>query len=187
MCIVVQSVFKCCLFAWGGRVFHYFIKHQIWVCNTRWFPHCKWRLDAQGPGGCNCNHTPRRKNTHRSTNPQPSHEQPPPPSASPVWDLKCNKWPQNVIKVLSVIFYTTCHTEARSSVEVIWKPWKGVDTLNQESRGREGNQEKHYSTRTGRHAKKALSSTQTQCRHLPWPACNMHRSNIVLDRNLPAC
>ena len=113
--------------------------------------------------------------------------QPQPPPVRPAWDLKCNKWPQNVIKVLSVIFYTTCHTEARSSVEVIWKPWKGVGTLNQESRGREGNQEKHYSTRTGRHAKKALSSTQTQCRHLPWPACNMHRSDILLDRNLPAC
>ena len=46
----------------------------------------------------------------------------------------------------------------------------GGETLNQESGGREGNQEKRYSTRTERQAKKALSSTQTQCRHLLWPA-----------------
>ena len=32
------------------------------------------------PGGCNCNNTPRRKNIHRPTNPQPSHE---PPCAHP--------------------------------------------------------------------------------------------------------
>ena len=32
-----------------------------------------------GQGGCNRNYTLRRKNTHRPTSPQPSHEQTPPP------------------------------------------------------------------------------------------------------------
>ena len=44
----------------------------------------------------------------------------------------------------------------------------GGRTLDQESGGREGNQEKHYTTRTEHHANKASSTTQTQRRHLPW-------------------
>ena len=63
---------------------------------------------------------------------------------------------------------STHHNEARNLVEVIWKPQEGGRTLDQESGGREGNQEKHYATRTEHHANKASSRTQTQCRHLPW-------------------
>ena len=53
-------------------------------------------------------------------------------------------------------------------MEVTWKPQEGGRALDQEIGGREGNQEKHYVTRTEHHAKKASSTTQTQRRHLPW-------------------
>ena len=85
---------------------------------------------------CNCNYTAKRKNTHRPTNPQPGHE---PPHAQP----------------RPVPHYSTCHTVASSPVEVkCTNPWnkgkknpgKEGETLNQESRGREGNQEKRYAT-----------------------------------------
>ena len=64
-------------------------------------------------------------------------------------------------------------------------PGKEGENLNQESRGREGNQEKCYATRmpchaVPRNANKALSTTQTKCRH-------MCLSNILQDRNLPPC
>ena len=105
---------------------------------------------------CNCNYNPRRKNTHRPTNPQPSHE---PPRPAP--------------------HYSTRHTEARSPVEIKWtnprnnektktttKTEKEGETLTQESGGREGNQEKRSATGTPRHANKASSTTQTQRRHM---------------------
>ena len=44
--------------------------------------------------------------------------------------------------------YSTRHTEARSSVEVKWKTPRRGETLNQESGGRKGNQEKWYYNRT---------------------------------------
>ena len=56
--------------------------------------------------------------------------------------------------------YSTCHTVASSPVEVkCTNPWnkgkknpgKEGETLNQESRGREGNQEKRYATEAPRH------------------------------------
>ena len=51
-----------------------------------------------GAKGYNSNHTPRQKNTHRPTNPQPSYEPPSPPP-----------------------YYSTRHTEARNSVKVEWQ------------------------------------------------------------------
>ena len=44
---------------------------------------CPW---ASYTGGCNCNHTPRQKNTHRPTNLQPSHQPPhtQPPTIAPI-------------------------------------------------------------------------------------------------------
>ena len=88
-------------------------------------------MGAHGPGGCYHNYTPRRKNTHRHTNLRPAPH------------------------------YSTCHTEARSPVEIKCtnprnkekNPGKEGETLNQEEEGgREGNQEKPYATRTSRHA-----------------------------------
>ena len=46
------------------------------------------------------------------------------------------------------------------------KPERGGETLNQESGGREGKQDKRYVTRTRRHANKASSTTQTQRRQM---------------------
>ena len=68
-------------------------------------------------------------------------------------------------------YYSTRHTEARSPVEVKrTKPSKQTrkegETLNQESGGRKGNQEKRCATRTPRHANKASSTTQTQRRYI---------------------
>ena len=117
-------------------------------------PALQVEVTCPGARGCNNNHTPRRKNTHRPTNPQPSHESPslPPPP-----------------------YYSTRHTEARNSVKVEWQKKKtkprgggGGKTLNQRKRRGE-DQEKRYATRTERHANKASSATQTQHRHLPWP------------------
>ena len=106
---------------------------------------------------CDCNYIPKRKNTHshRPTNPQPSHE--PTPTQPPS--------------------YSTHHTEARSPVKVRCtnpqnkgkkNPRKEGETLNQESRGREGSQEKCYATRTPCHTNKAQSKTQTKCRHMAY-------------------
>ena len=60
-----------------------------------------------------------------------------------------------------------------SPVEVKWtNPWNKEkkpgrrETLNQESGGREGNQEKRYTTAMPRNANKALSTMQTQRRHM---------------------
>ena len=41
------------------------------MINNYYCPRRKWKLVAHGPGGCNRNDTPRRKNTHRPTNQQP--------------------------------------------------------------------------------------------------------------------
>ena len=54
-------------------------------------------------------------------------------------------------------------------VEVKWKKPKrggGGETLNQESGGKEGNQEKCYTTRRPRHTNTASSTRQTQRRHM---------------------
>ena len=84
-----------------------------------------------GQGAATTITPPRRKNTHRHTNLRPAPH------------------------------YSTCHTEARSPVEIKCtnsrnkekNPGKEGETLNQEEEGgREGNQEKPYATRTSRHA-----------------------------------
>ena len=113
-------------------------------------PALQVEVACPGAKGYNSNHTPRQKNTHRPTNPQPSYEPPAP-------------------------YYSTRHTEARNSVKVEWQKKKtkprgggGGKTLNQRKRTGE-DQEKRYATRTERHANKASSATQTQHRHLPWP------------------
>ena len=46
--------------------------------------------------------------------------------------------------------------------------------------------EKCCATRKECHVNKALSKTQTQCRHLPWPA-HVQKRHTELDRNLPPC
>ena len=67
--------------------------------------------------------------------------------------------------------YSTRHTEARSPVEVKWTNPRNEgkntgtegETLNQESGGREGNQEKRYATRRSRHA--TLTKLRVQREH----------------------
>ena len=72
-----------------------------------------------------------------------------------------------------VPYYSTRHTETRRPVKVIIimnKPPKqrkknqgGEETLDQESSGRERNQEKKYATRTPRHANKARRHMACAC------------------------
>ena len=78
--------------------------------------------------------------------------------------------------------YGTHHTEARSLVEVKWtNPWNKEkkpgrrETLNQESGGREGNQEKRYATLLQCHA--MLTNLRVQCKHNvgTWPAHALKR------------
>ena len=93
---------------------------------------------------------------------QPATQSLAPPPPRPAWDLKYNKGSK------CNLLYHLSHWGQKlsgSNMKTL-----GGGTLNQESGGREGNQEKCYSTRTDCQAKKALSSTQTQCRHLLWPA-----------------
>ena len=79
--------------------------------------------------------------------------------------------------------YSTRRPEARSPVEVKWtnprnkekKNEKKGETLNQESGGMEGNQEKRYATRTPRHATPrhaTLTKLRVQRKHNvgTWPA-----------------
>ena len=103
-----------------------------------------------GQGGCNLNYTPRRRNTHRPTNSQPSHRPP-----APIPPL-----------------YHPSHLGQKPSGSKMNKPpkqgkktGKEGETLNSRKR-REENQEKRYATRTPRHANKAPSTTQTQPRHM---------------------
>ena len=103
-----------------------------------------------GQGGCNLNYTPRRRNTHKPTNSQPSHRPP-----APIPPL-----------------YHPSHLGQKPSGSKMNKPpkqgkktGKEGETLNSRKR-REENQEKRYATRTPRHANKAPSTTQTQPRHM---------------------
>ena len=111
----------------------------MYLCLPAYWVWClcrKWRLGAHGPGGCNCNYTPRWKNTHRPTNLQPSHESPP----------LCPAPPPPPLQHLS---YWGWNKEKKN-------PKKEGETLNQESRGREENQEKRYTTYTTRMPRHAL-------------------------------
>ena len=125
---------------------------------------CPWARGLQPQ------YTPRRKNTHRPTNPQPWA----PPRPAPR--------------------YSTRRPEARSPVEVKRtnprnkgkKNEKKGETLNQESGEMEGNQEKRYATRTPRHT--TLTKLRVQRKHNvgTWPAHAPKRHTAGRD-SAPPC
>ena len=73
----------------------------------------------------------------------------------------------SLVPVLKVKVGWPCHTEAETRKK---NPRKEGETLNQKSRGSEGNQEKCYATRMPRHA--TLTKLRVHCKQNvgPWPA-----------------